>query len=206
MATIIAGAVGAVIVVLAVVAVVGVLHAVDLEHRVNRVTANLQAAVTDVGDGRIGAAQTTLATAEGDLTSINSALYNSPDFSVLDTLPVSRQNIEAVRSSVALGLQLVAGGQRVLYAASPLVGPDGHLDVSLSGGQVPLGTIHAVQQALRHASVTRLIHGHTHRPAVHALQLDDHPAERIVLGDWYEHGSVLKVTPAGAELHGLSVA
>lgn len=64
----------------------------------------------------------------------------------------------------------------------------------------------AVQQALRHAGVTRLIHGHTHRPAVHTLQLDGHPAERIVLGDWYEHGSVLKVTPACAELHGLSVA
>lgn len=64
----------------------------------------------------------------------------------------------------------------------------------------------AVQQALRHAGVNRLIHGHTHRPAVHALQLDDHRAERIVLGDWYEHGSVLKVTPSGAELHGLSVS
>ena len=64
----------------------------------------------------------------------------------------------------------------------------------------------AVQQALRHAGVTRLIHGHTHRPAVHTLPIDDHPAERIVLGDWYEHGSVLKVTPSGAELHGLSVS
>lgn len=64
----------------------------------------------------------------------------------------------------------------------------------------------AVQQALRHAGVNRLIHGHTHRPALHALQLDAHPAERIVLGDWYEHGSVLKVTPAGVELHGLSVS
>jgi UDP-2,3-diacylglucosamine hydrolase len=64
----------------------------------------------------------------------------------------------------------------------------------------------AVQQALRHAGVNRMIHGHTHRPAIHALQLDGHPAERIVLGDWYEHGSVLKVTPAGTELHGLSAA
>jgi UDP-2,3-diacylglucosamine hydrolase len=64
----------------------------------------------------------------------------------------------------------------------------------------------AVQQALRDAGVNRMIHGHTHRPAIHALQLDGHPAERIVLGDWYEHGSVLKVTPAGTELHGLSAA
>ena len=64
----------------------------------------------------------------------------------------------------------------------------------------------AVHQALRRAGVTRLIHGHTHRPAMHTLQIDDHHAERIVLGDWYEQGSVLKVTPAGVELHGLPVA
>ena len=62
----------------------------------------------------------------------------------------------------------------------------------------------AVQQALRDAGVTRLIHGHTHRPAVHSIELDGQTAERIVLGDWYEHGSVLKVTPDGVELAGLS--
>ncbi|HSH57189.1 MAG TPA: UDP-2,3-diacylglucosamine diphosphatase, partial [Halomonas sp.] len=32
--------------------------------------------------------------------------------------------------------------------------------------------------------VTTLIHGHTHRPAVHELEVDGHPARRIVLGDW----------------------
>ncbi|HEX7816985.1 UDP-2,3-diacylglucosamine diphosphatase [Dyella sp.] len=62
----------------------------------------------------------------------------------------------------------------------------------------------AVAEAMRHAGVDRLIHGHTHRPAVHDLTLDGKPAERIVLGDWYEHGSVLKVTPEGSRLEGLS--
>ena len=38
----------------------------------------------------------------------------------------------------------------------------------------------------------RLIHGHTHRPArACASTLDGSAAERIVLGDWYEQGSVL---------------
>ncbi|MGM0914176.1 MAG: UDP-2,3-diacylglucosamine diphosphatase [Pseudomonadota bacterium] len=32
--------------------------------------------------------------------------------------------------------------------------------------------------------VTTLIHGHTHRPAVHELEVDNQPARRIVLGDW----------------------
>jgi UDP-2,3-diacylglucosamine hydrolase len=38
---------------------------------------------------------------------------------------------------------------------------------------------------------------------VHRFQLDGQTAERIVLGDWYEHGSVLKVDGNGATLHGL---
>lgn len=63
----------------------------------------------------------------------------------------------------------------------------------------------AVAESMDKAGVTRLIHGHTHRPAVHHFELGGQPAERIVLGDWYEHGSVLKVTPDGVELRGLAV-
>ncbi len=63
----------------------------------------------------------------------------------------------------------------------------------------------AVAEAMRKAGVTRLIHGHTHRPAVHDFRLDGAPAQRIVLGDWYEHGSVLRVDATGVELRGLAV-
>ena len=63
----------------------------------------------------------------------------------------------------------------------------------------------AVATAMLNAGVNRLIHGHTHRPAVHSLDLQGNAAERIVLGDWYEHGSVLQVTEDGAKLHGLKV-
>ncbi|RDI99807.1 UDP-2,3-diacylglucosamine diphosphatase [Dyella solisilvae] len=61
----------------------------------------------------------------------------------------------------------------------------------------------AVAEAMRHAGVTRLIHGHTHRPAIHAFDLDGQTAERIVLGDWYDQGSLLRITPQGTELRGL---
>lgn len=64
----------------------------------------------------------------------------------------------------------------------------------------------AVADAMRKAGVTRLIHGHTHRPAIHRFELDGGPAERIVLGDWYEQGSTLVVTPEKTELRGLPVA
>ncbi len=62
----------------------------------------------------------------------------------------------------------------------------------------------AVAQALRAAGVTRMIHGHTHRPAIHDITLDGAPAQRIVLGDWYEQGSVLRLTREAAELSSLT--
>jgi len=40
-----------------------------------------------------------------------------------------------------------------------------------------------------------MIHGHTHRPNIHNLTANNSPAQRIVLGDWYEQGAWLKVTP-----------
>jgi UDP-2,3-diacylglucosamine hydrolase len=63
----------------------------------------------------------------------------------------------------------------------------------------------AVAQAMRDAGVTRLVHGHTHRPAIHEFQLDGHDAQRIVLGDWYEQGSVLRIEPDRIELRGLAL-
>lgn len=59
-------------------------------------------------------------------------------------------------------------------------------------------TVAAVMQ--RHG-VSLLIHGHTHRPAIHRFDNQQHAtATRIVLGDWYEQGSVLRWTPSGPEL------
>ncbi len=49
----------------------------------------------------------------------------------------------------------------------------------------------AVEQQMREHQVTQLIHGHTHRPAIHSFMLEDKPAERIVLGDWHTQGSML---------------
>jgi UDP-2,3-diacylglucosamine hydrolase len=49
----------------------------------------------------------------------------------------------------------------------------------------------AVTAAFRASGVRRMIHGHTHRPAVHELVVDGEPAQRIVLGAWYEQGSYL---------------
>jgi UDP-2,3-diacylglucosamine hydrolase len=49
----------------------------------------------------------------------------------------------------------------------------------------------AVEMSFRATKVRRMIHGHTHRPAVHDSLVDGEPAQRIVLGAWYEQGSYL---------------
>jgi UDP-2,3-diacylglucosamine hydrolase len=58
----------------------------------------------------------------------------------------------------------------------------------------------ALSETLRKNLVTRLIHGHTHRPAKHSMTIDGAAAERIVLGDWYEHGSILRIVANRLEL------
>lgn len=55
----------------------------------------------------------------------------------------------------------------------------------------------AVEAALRSTGLRRMIHGHTHRPAVHNLEVDGEAALRIVLGDWYEQGSCLRLSADG---------
>ncbi len=50
--------------------------------------------------------------------------------------------------------------------------------------------------------VGRMIHGHTHRPAIHN---EANGCSRIVLGDWYTQGSVLRVDASGFDLAALPV-
>jgi UDP-2,3-diacylglucosamine hydrolase len=52
-----------------------------------------------------------------------------------------------------------------------------------------------VMKEMQHHGVQRLIHGHTHRPAEHALTVNGMAAKRIVLGDWSENVWWLEVTP-----------
>ena len=62
-----------------------------------------------------------------------------------------------------------------------------------------------VLDAFKRHDVLKMIHGHTHRPATHHLELGGQTAQRIVLGDWYDQGSVLRVTPGSYELSSLTL-
>ena len=58
----------------------------------------------------------------------------------------------------------------------------------------------AVITEMEKHQVQWLIHGHTHRPAVHELTANAQPAFRVVLGAWHTEGSMIKVTPDDVEL------
>ncbi len=48
-----------------------------------------------------------------------------------------------------------------------------------------------VENVMREHGVLKLIHGHTHKPAVHEFMLDNCTARRYVMGDWYTQKSML---------------
>jgi UDP-2,3-diacylglucosamine hydrolase len=58
----------------------------------------------------------------------------------------------------------------------------------------------AVAAAMDAAGVDLLLHGHTHRPAIHRLESGAQVRTRIVLGDWHAAGSVLRWNADGFDL------
>ena len=66
---------------------------------------------------------------------------------------------------------------------------------SLKADDIMDVTLAEVIARMSTTGVTQLIHGHTHRPARHAMELNGKPAERIVLGDWHEYGWCINATP-----------
>ena len=75
----------------------------------------------------------------------------------------------------------IAGRIRSVSVSESAAKPEAIMDVNRA----------AVEETMREFGVRRLLHGHTHRPAVHTLEIDGEPAERIVLGAWHEQGYVL---------------
>ena len=60
----------------------------------------------------------------------------------------------------------------------------------------------AVREVLRRHDVRRLIHGHTHRPGRHTIEVDGQRCERWVLPDWYGRGGYIEVARGGPRLVG----
>ena len=58
----------------------------------------------------------------------------------------------------------------------------------------------SVEQRFLEAGQKLMIHGHTHRPQVHALELGGSKAQRVVLGDWDKHGWFAEIDAKGLRL------
>ena len=98
---------------------------------------------------------------------------------------------------------------RLAFAAQARAASQAHQAKLREGGNdVRFETVTDVTPATVEATFARfgidtMIHGHTHRPALHDLQVSGRECRRIVLGDWYEQGSVLRVDAAGYRLESL---
>ena len=92
-------------------------------------------------------------------------------------------------------------GQRATLASAARDGSRAHT----AGVSYAITDVNAdsVAGVLRAAGVTTLLHGHTHRPAIHSLEVDGRARRRIVLGDWHDQGSVLRWDRDGYVLAGL---
>jgi UDP-2,3-diacylglucosamine hydrolase len=61
-------------------------------------------------------------------------------------------------------------------------------------------TLEEVSKVMDQAGTSILIHGHTHRPAVHEVVLQAGPGTRYVLGDWHTSTKFLRANGAELEL------
>lgn len=99
---------------------------------------------------------------------------------------------------------------RLAFAAQARAASQAHQSKLREGGNdVRFETVTDVTPATVEATFARfgidtMIHGHTHRPALHDLQAGGRECRRIVLGDWYEQGSVLRVDASDLRLESLS--
>ena len=83
-----------------------------------------------------------------------------------------------------IATRIRSGSQRHTQSAEPMI-----MDVNP----------HAVERTFLRFKVNTIIHGHTHRPAIHTHLLPDHAnGTRIVLGDWHTQGSVLRWSANGS--------
>jgi UDP-2,3-diacylglucosamine hydrolase len=91
--------------------------------------------------------------------------------------------------------------QRQRLARRLRAGSQAHLD-NLSARMPDIMDVNedAVRRAFERHSVHCMIHGHTHRPAIHRFEINGKHVTRIVLGDWYTQGSVLRWDERGYEL------
>jgi UDP-2,3-diacylglucosamine hydrolase len=101
-------------------------------------------------------------------------------------------------------LRCLSLGQRQKLAVKMRAGSKKHID-TMDRTQPQIMDVNqgAVCRTFEQERADVIVHGHTHRPAIHDVSIGGNVVKRIVLGDWYEQGSVLRWDEQGYELSGL---
>jgi len=81
---------------------------------------------------------------------------------------------------------------------------ESHLNKNVKSAAIMDTNEAAVIEALKKHQVSRLIHGHTHRPYVHSHLINGQAAERFVLAEWDTQGSILDWSESGYQVITLS--
>ena len=106
----------------------------------------IESAGNHIEQGQLGSARSELATAQRLLISANGDLYARPELDLVEWVPVVGENIQSLRGSVGIALQMVNGGKELLDLTKPLENTDGKLEVPLRHGTIPLDTVEAAQR------------------------------------------------------------
>ena len=123
----------------------------------------IETAGPKIENGDIAGARADLQDAQKLLVSSNSSLYNHPEIDAIAWLPVIHENVDALRDTVSLALELVSGGNRILTVAQPLEDTNGRLEVPLKSGAIPLATVHALQGEV--TALAQALPGSSERPS-----------------------------------------
>jgi UDP-2,3-diacylglucosamine hydrolase len=126
-----------------------------------------------------------------------------------DTLCIDDPDYQRLRRIVRnpivqFGLRCLSLGQRQKLAVKMRAGSKKHID-TMDRTQPQIMDVNqaAVCRTFEQERADVIVHGHTHRPAIHDVSIGGNIVKRIVLGDWHEQGSVLRWDERGYELAGL---
>jgi UDP-2,3-diacylglucosamine hydrolase len=126
-----------------------------------------------------------------------------------DTLCIDDPNYQRLRRIVRNPLvqfimRRLTLRQRLNLAARMRAGSKAHIaSMDQAAPQIMDVNQDEVRRRFEQQRIDYIVHGHTHRPAIHKVQIHNRTVTRIVLGDWYEQGSVLRWDKKGFELAGL---
>lgn len=187
------------------IVVIGVAIGAVAGFRMLRVAADLRHARTlttsagnKIESGELASARADLRQAEQLLIRSNSDLYNRPELDAVGWVPGIRENLDSLRYTVGLALQMVSGGDRILTLSKPLENAQGKLDVPLRAGAIPLATVTGLQREV--TALAQALPGQSERPTSRRLIGEIGDAQQKVFAEAVRRRAQLAAVSRGLTL------